>query len=342
MNGAADTLSYAGTSAANSVTVDLATGTASGFNSISDILNATGGSGNDFLIAGVGNNTLTGGAGSDTFTVNDTGDVVSEAGGTGGGVDLVNSSVTYTISDGDVENLTLLGVANINGTGNGSANVITGNSGNNILAGLGGNDTVNGGGGNDTFNYTIGDGADTIDGGGHTTADILNITGGGGGETLDVIWNGTSITNFEGGTVTGVETVNANLGGGTDTLNFAGSTSGVTVNLATPSASGFASIVSIENVTGGSGVDNLTGGTGTNILTGGGGADNINMGAVAAEVVDIVRFSDTIDFGDLVTNFDANGRWTVSNLLVRSTPPMTTATTTTRSCLPQATVAQVR
>ena len=122
-----------------------------------------------------------------------------------------------------------------------------------------------------------------------------------------MIWNGTSITNFEGGTVTGVETVNANLGGGTDTLNFAGSTSGVTVNLATPSASGFASIVSIENVTGGSGVDNLTGGTGTNILTGGGGADNINMAAVAAEVVDIVRFSDTIDFGDSVTNFDANG-----------------------------------
>ena len=47
--------------------------------------------------------------------------------------------------------------------------------------------------------------------------------------------------------------------GGTDTLTYAGTTADVTVNLATGTASGFASIAGIENVTGGSGNDTLTG-----------------------------------------------------------------------------------
>ena len=71
-------------------------------------------------------------------------------------------SVTYPLSN-DVENLTLTGSANINGTGNLLANTITGNSGNNILTGGGDNDTLNGGGGNDTLDG--GTGADTMLGG---------------------------------------------------------------------------------------------------------------------------------------------------------------------------------
>ena len=106
-----DTLTFAGTTAA--ITVDLTAGTASGgFTSLIGVENAVGGSGSDTLIdlAGV-NNTLTGGAGNDTFVVHDAGDVVSEASGVAGGVDTVQSFVTYTISDADVENLTLLGPA---------------------------------------------------------------------------------------------------------------------------------------------------------------------------------------------------------------------------------------
>ena len=131
---------------------------------LNSIENLTGSAHADILTAGAGNNTLTGGAGNDTFNVNDTGDVVSESDGTVGGVDLVNATVTYTISDADVENLTLLGSGNINGTGNASANIITGNSGINTLNGADGNDTLvatvdnvrdtlNGGNNTDTANY---------------------------------------------------------------------------------------------------------------------------------------------------------------------------------------------
>jgi Ca2+-binding RTX toxin-like protein len=148
-----DTLTFAGTTAA--IAVDLTAGTASGgFISLTGVENVVGGSGGDVLIdmAGV-NNILTGGAGNDTFVVHDAGDVVGEASGLAGGVDTVQSFVSYTISDVDVENLTLLGTGNINGTGNAAANVITGNAGNNVLTGGAGIDTLIGGLGDDRFDF---------------------------------------------------------------------------------------------------------------------------------------------------------------------------------------------
>jgi Ca2+-binding RTX toxin-like protein len=127
-----------------------------------------GGGGDDTLNGGLGNNLLIGGTGSDRYVVNALTDVVSE--GLAAGSDIVVASINYTLT-ANVENLELTGSDNLNGAGNGLANILTGNSGNNVLSGLAGNDTlrgglgndtVNGGSGNDTFLFGSGDGQDLI------------------------------------------------------------------------------------------------------------------------------------------------------------------------------------
>jgi len=90
-----------------------------------------------------------GGAGNDTYYVNKSGDKAYEKAGEGR--DKVNSSISYSLSGQDVENLSLSGSAKINGTGNGLDNVLAGNSGSNTLKGQGGNDTLNGNGGKDVL-----------------------------------------------------------------------------------------------------------------------------------------------------------------------------------------------
>jgi Ca2+-binding RTX toxin-like protein len=97
-----------------------------------------GGNGKDTLDGGLGSDTLVGGAGDDVYEVDDVGDLVQEA--AGGGTDLVRASTSHTLAN-EVENLTLTGSANLSGTGNALANVLTGNAGNNTLTGGAGADT---------------------------------------------------------------------------------------------------------------------------------------------------------------------------------------------------------
>jgi Ca2+-binding RTX toxin-like protein len=66
--------------------------------------------------------------------------------------DTLTANMTITLS-AQVENLTLTGNADINGTGNGFNNVIKGNSGKNTLNGGAGKDTLTGGLGSDKFVY---------------------------------------------------------------------------------------------------------------------------------------------------------------------------------------------
>ncbi|TRT51370.1 MAG: hypothetical protein EWV85_15645, partial [Microcystis aeruginosa Ma_QC_C_20070703_M131] len=125
-----------------------------------------GGEGNDILDGGPGNDRLAGGPGDDTYIVDSSRDVVIE--NAGEGKDTVKSSVNYTLTV-NIEDLTLAGNDNTNGTGNNLDNVITGNSGNNLLKGLDGNDTLIGSAGNDTLMggkgndiLTGGDGSDSF------------------------------------------------------------------------------------------------------------------------------------------------------------------------------------
>ena len=114
--------------------------------------------GNDTINGGANADTMIGGTGDDIYIVDNTSDIVTES--PGQGTDPIQSSVTYTLS-ADVENLSLTGSGNINGTGNALDNIVIGNSGNNILAGLAGADTLDGGLGTDTATYATSAAAST-------------------------------------------------------------------------------------------------------------------------------------------------------------------------------------
>src|SRR5262249_3367916 len=121
--------------------------------------------GNDTLDGGAGQDTLNGHLGNDTFIVDYTdgattlpgigggrglvyaavSDICSFGAGPTGGIDTVEvqgalgiSLALTNLSSGafqNIENVTLLGTANIDCTGNTLANVLTGNDGDNVMAG---------------------------------------------------------------------------------------------------------------------------------------------------------------------------------------------------------------
>lgn len=130
--------------------------------------------GDDILDGGLGADSMLGGQGNDVYYVDNFNDTVTE--NTNEGIDTVNSSVTYILSE-NVENLTLTGDGAINGTGNILDNLIIGNNSDNSLSGADGYDTLYGGDANDKL--IGGAGGDTLDGGnGNDAASYLTSTTG--------------------------------------------------------------------------------------------------------------------------------------------------------------------
>jgi len=332
-----DTASYVGASSA--VTVNLAlivaqnTGGA-GIDTLTSIENLMGSSFNDILTGtagansldgGAGDDILVGGAGDDIYGVDSVGDSVTELANEG--IDTVRSTISYRLAD-NLENLTLLGSASIDGTGNAANNVLIGNEGANRLDGGAGADTMSGGGGNDIY---------IVDSEGDTVTELAN-----GG--IDSVYSGVSFSlgaNVENLVLTGTAAINgtgnsdANIlignsadnrliggdgndilvggagndyldgGNGVDIVSFEGTTTGLSIDLSTAlgtitTSLGTDTLVSIEGIIGGSGNDVLKGDGGANYLDGGLGNDTLTGGAG-----DDTYGVDTL--GDIVTELAGGG-----------------------------------
>lgn len=210
--------------------------------------------GNDFLDGGSGRDTLIGGRGDDIYGVNGPGDRTIEVANQG--LDTVQSSFSYRLG-ANLENLTLIGIRAINGTGNTVNNIIIGNNARNILRGLAGNDRIDGGRGSDVLDGGVG-------------SDILV---GGLGNDVYVI-NSASDRIFEnpGQGIDRVESlVSFTLTDGLDNLTLQGT--------GNPSGTGnllrnvLVGNVGNNSLSGEDGADDLTGGGGNDVLTGGLGLD---------------------------------------------------------------------
>ena len=278
----------------------------------SSAINATGNTLDNVLTGNSGTNVLTGGAGNDTYVVT-SGDTTTEA--ASAGTDTVLSSVTWTLAT-NLENLTLTGTGNINGTGNTAANVIRGNAGNNALNGGTGADTLIGGAGNDTYTVdNVGDAITELTGEGtdavsssvaYTLAanvENLTLTGTSGlagtGNALDNVLTGNSGNN----TLTGLAG-NDTLDGGTGNDTMVGGTGNdtyvvnVTTDVVTELANeGIDTVQSAVTLTLGNNVENLTL-TGSTTLNGTGNSlDNVLTGNSANNTLTGLAGNDTLDGG---------------------------------------------
>ena len=247
-------------------------------NDLSNML--TGNSGDNWLVGGGGADTMTGGDGNDTYIVDTATDSVVE--NAGEGTDTVMAVASYSLG-ANVENLTLMGTAAINGTGNALANSLIGNDGGNSLSGGDGNDVIDGGKGADAMDGGAGNDTYYVDNAGDVTAELA---AGGNDQVF------TSVTYTIGGNVERLTlTGSANImGAGNSQNNVIIGNSGN------------------NRLNGGAGNDVLSGGLGNDALDGGKGADTMKGG-----VGDDRYYVENT--GDVITEFSNQGHDTVITTL---------------------------
>ena len=245
--------------------------------------------GNDTLDGGTGTkiDKLFGGAGNDTYIVAATNDIISELAPEG--TDTVKASATYSLADtdgigfngGNIENLTLTGVAAINGTGNALNNILTGNGAVNTLIGDLGNDTIDGGGGADTMAGGAGNDSYYVD----QTTDVITELKGGGIDSVKSSVTYTLSADVDNLTLTGTAAINATGNIGKNVL------------------------------VGNKGANLITGGKGQDIMTGGLGADTFDFNSTVEsaatlkhdQIKDFVHLTDKIDLSTIDANSTGTG-----------------------------------
>ncbi len=268
------------------------------------------GDGNDFFsnTNGTIDHAIDGGAGDDSYHLSNADDKIIDA----SGYDIISTAISRSLASfTSIEQLILEEIAgNINGTGNGLANVIHGNANNNILDGGLDNvvDTLFGWQGNDT--YVLGSGFDVVVennnakfGGIDTITSTIsrNLTSYDTVENLKLLGssNISGIGNALDNALTGNAGNNAMLGeagddlisgsagadfldGGTDidTLDYRTSAAGVKIDLTAQTASGGDAqgdtFSAFENISGSNFNDALYGDGGVNVLRGYLGNDTLD------------------------------------------------------------------
>lgn len=238
-----------------------------------------GNEGANVLDGGAGKDTLYGFEGNDTYIVDDIGDQVFEIEPESdfaefvSGTDLVNSSVSFVLGP-HLDNLTLTGLLDINGTGNELNNILTGNAGSNILDGGAGVDTLIGGNGNDIYVVSV-------------ATDVVTEQASGGTDTVVSPITYTIGSNIENLTLSGTSAIN---GTGNSLSNY------IVGNGAANTLKGD---VGDDSLDGGLGNDRLEGGTGNDTFYMDSSSDVLVENASAGTDTVVAAFTYT-----LATNFE--------------------------------------
>ena len=345
-----DTVDYTAVNNAISVTLadaTIATVTVVGGNNdtIVNVENFIGGSGNDTITGSAGNNSLNGSAGDDTLIGGSGNDILTDALGTnvfagGAGDDTItgtgatSSWLDYSldgITEGAVTSLNttinqvistnrgndiIIGVNNITGSayndifyGNASVNTINGGSGNDSIEGYGGSDVLDGGSGIDTVSY-------------FNENQILVTLNDSGTSTVGV-WNGANYTT-EVDTISNFENISGS-NSGADIISGNASNNTIRGNVGNDSLYGGGGN---DYIDGGSDNDTISGGTGTDTIYGGfgndvlrGGGSSYNSTNTADGAVDTLYGNDGDDTiygmldGDALYGGDASSDTSTSDIL---------------------------
>lgn len=228
----------------------------------------TGNAGDNVLNGGGGSDKLLGGLGNDTYIIDNTTTLVTEAANSG--TDTVLASVD-TILVSNVENLVLVGSANLNGTGNTLANTLTGNSGDNVL---------NGGSSADMMVGSLGDDIYVVD----NVGDLVLENA---AEGIDTVRSSITYT-------LGMNVENLSLSGA-GSINGTGNSLDNTL-IGNAGANTLTGNDGNDTLDGGAGADRLIGGIGNDTywLGRGYGFDTVTENDATAGNIDVARFDATV------------------------------------------------